>query len=120
MTLAAEALAAARPRMRPLAFVRRHVLTVYSLLAFTYLLLPIGIVVMFSFNNPRGRFNYVWEGFTWSNWLHWDAVPGLRSALEVSLEIAALSSVCATALGTLLRFTQGAVDRWNKTREACF
>ena len=102
MTLAAEALAAARPRMRPLAFVRRHVLTVYSLLAFAYLLLPIGIVVMFSFNNPRGRFNYVWEGFTWSNWLHWDAVPGLRSALELSLEIAALSSVCATALGTLI------------------
>jgi spermidine/putrescine transport system permease protein len=88
--------------MRPLAFVRRHVLTVYSLLAFAYLLLPIGIVVMFSFNNPRGRFNYVWEGFTWSNWLHWDAVPGLRSALELSLEIAALSSVCATALGTLI------------------
>ena len=102
MTLAAEALAAAGPRMRPLAFVRRHVLTVYSLLAFAYLLLPIGIVVMFSFNNPRGRFNYVWEGFTWSNWLHWDAVPGLRSALEVSLEIAALSSVCATALGTMI------------------
>ena len=102
MTLAAEALAAARPKIRPLAFVRRHVLTVYSLLAFAYLLLPIGIVVMFSFNNPRGRFNYVWEGFTWSNWLHWDAVPGLRSALEVSLEIAALSSVCATALGTLI------------------
>jgi spermidine/putrescine transport system permease protein len=102
MTLAAEALAAARPKIRPLAFVRRHVLTVYSLLAFAYLLLPIGIVVMFSFNNPRGRFNYVWEGFTWSNWLHWDAVPGLRSALEVSLEIAALSSVCATGLGTLI------------------
>jgi spermidine/putrescine transport system permease protein len=102
MTLAAEALAAARPRMRPLAFVRRHVLTVYSLLAFAYLLLPIGIVVMFSFNSPRGRFNYVWEGFTWSNWLHWDAVPGIRSALEISLEIAALSSVCATALGTLI------------------
>jgi len=102
MTLAAEALAAARPKIRPLAFVRRHVLTVYSLLAFAYLLLPIGIVVMFSFNNPRGRFNYVWEGFTWSNWLHWDAVPGLRSALELSLEIAALSSVCATALGTLI------------------
>src|SRR5262249_44781144 len=41
------------------AAVRRHVLTAYSLLAFAYLLVPIAVVVMFSFNAPRGRFNYV-------------------------------------------------------------
>jgi ABC-type spermidine/putrescine transport system permease subunit II len=41
------------------AFVKHHVLTVYSLLAFVYLMLPIGIVIAFSFNNPKGRFNYV-------------------------------------------------------------
>ena len=50
------------------AFVKRNVLTVYSLLFFGYLLLPIGIVIAFSFNNPTGRFNYVWQGFTWNNW----------------------------------------------------
>ncbi|MGZ8696064.1 MAG: hypothetical protein ACXWZ1_01775, partial [Gaiellaceae bacterium] len=42
------------------AFVKHHLLTVYSLLAFVYLMLPIGIVIAFSFNNPKGRFNYVW------------------------------------------------------------
>jgi spermidine/putrescine transport system permease protein len=92
----------ARRRARPLALVRRHLLTVYALLAFAYLLLPIAVVVMFSFNRPKGRFNYVWQGFTWDNWRHWDAVPGLTSALKTSLEVAALASVVATGLGTLI------------------
>jgi spermidine/putrescine transport system permease protein len=87
---------------RAWAFARRHVLTVYALLAFAYLLIPIAIVVLFSFNHPRGRFNYTWQGFTLDNWRHWDAVPGLRSAIEVSLEIAALSALAATVLGTLI------------------
>ena len=81
---------------------RRQVLTVYSLLAFAYLLVPIAIVILFSFNHPAGRFNYTWQGFTLNNWKNWDGVPGMRSAIELSLEIAALSSICATALGTLI------------------
>jgi spermidine/putrescine transport system permease protein len=84
------------------AFVRRHVLTVYSLLFFLYLMLPIGVVIAFSFNHPQGRFNYTWRGFTWDNWLHWNAVPGIQSAITLSLEIALLASIVATALGTLI------------------
>jgi spermidine/putrescine transport system permease protein len=81
---------------------RRQILTVYALLAFAYLLVPIAIVVLFSFNDPAGRFNYTWQGFTLDNWRNWDAVPGMRSAIELSLEIAAVSSICATLLGTLI------------------
>jgi spermidine/putrescine transport system permease protein len=102
VSVAAESLPAARSRVRPLAFVRRHLLTAYSALAFAYLLIPIAVVVMFSFNRPKGRFNYTWQGFTFDNWRHWDAVPGLRGAIEVSLEIALLSAVCSTVLGTLI------------------
>jgi spermidine/putrescine transport system permease protein len=85
-----------------LAFARHHILTVYSLLFFAYLMLPIGVVVVFSFNHPTGKFNYVWQGFTWDNWLHWDGVPGIRSAIILSLEIALIASLVATALGTLI------------------
>jgi spermidine/putrescine transport system permease protein len=85
-----------------LAFVRRHVLTVYSLLFFAYLLLPIAVVIVFSFNHPTGKFNYVWQGFTWNNWRYWDGVPGIRSAIFLSLEIALVASVIATALGTAI------------------
>jgi spermidine/putrescine transport system permease protein len=70
---------------RVLAFVRRHLLTVYALIAFTYLLLPVAVVIAFSFNNPHGRFNYTWQGFTIKNWVNWDAIPGLRGAIQISL-----------------------------------
>jgi spermidine/putrescine transport system permease protein len=85
-----------------LGFVRYHVLTVYSLLFFAYLLLPIAIVVVFSFNHPTGKTNYTWQGFTWDNWRYWDGVPGIRAAIILSLEIALVASVLATALGTAI------------------
>jgi spermidine/putrescine transport system permease protein len=102
MTVAVESLPAARPRTRPLAFVRKHLLTAYAMLAFAYLLLPVVIVILFSFNSPKGRFNVVWNHFTFDNWVNWDAVSGIRSAIEASLEVAAIASITATALGTLI------------------
>jgi spermidine/putrescine transport system permease protein len=83
-------------------FVKRNVLTVYSLLFFIYLLLPIAVVVLFSFNNPPGKFNYTWSGFTWNNWRYWNGVPGIQSAIVLSLEIALVASLVATALGTMI------------------
>jgi spermidine/putrescine transport system permease protein len=85
-----------------MAAVRRHFLTGYALLAFAYLLLPIAVVVAFSFNDPLGRFNYTWEGFTLDHWENPFGPPGLREAIVASLEIAALASVVATVLGTLI------------------
>ena len=83
-------------------FVRHHLLTVYAIFAFAYLLVPIGLVILFSFNNPKGRFNYTWQGFTLDHWRNWDAVPGLRDAMTRSLEIALFASIAATVLGTLI------------------
>ena len=82
--------------------VKRHVLTVYAMLAFIYLLLPISVVIAFSFNDPAGRFNYTWQGFTLDNWRNWNGVPGLVDAMSLSLQIALLSSLIATTLGTLI------------------
>lgn len=87
---------------RAWAAVRRQTLTVYAILAFAYLMLPIAVVIMFSFNKPSGRFNYVWEGFTLDNWRNWDGIPGLRDSMVLSLEIAAFASIAATVLGTLI------------------
>ena len=83
-------------------FVRRHVLSAYAALALGYLFLPIAVVIVFSFNNPAGRFNYTWQGFTLDNWLNPFAFPGLQSALKVSIELAFLSAIAATALGTMI------------------
>jgi len=83
-------------------FVRHHLLTAYAALALIYLFLPISVVVAFSFNNPAGRFNYTWAGFTWKNWTNPFGYPGLSGALKVSIEIAFASSIVATVLGTLI------------------
>ena len=84
------------------AFVKRPVLTLFSALFFLYLLVPIGVVIVFSFNEPVGKFNYTWNKFTLDNWHYWNGVPGIQSAIVLSLEIAALASVIATALGTMV------------------
>jgi spermidine/putrescine transport system permease protein len=102
MSAVAETVAIPRQRRSAWAFVRHHALTAYVALAFFYLMAPVAVVVAFSFNHPHGRFNFTWQGFTLDNWVHWDAVPGIRSALILSLEIAALSSIVATTLGTLI------------------
>jgi spermidine/putrescine transport system permease protein len=105
MTTAAETLASP-PRTsvatRVWRLVTRHALTVYAILAVGYLMLPIAVVILFSFNHPTGRFNYVWHKFTFDNWIHWNSVLGIQSALEKSLEIAALATLVATALGTMI------------------
>jgi len=106
MTAATPAVASYRSQIaaptRAWMFVRRHVLDVYALIALGYLFLPIAIVIAFSFNNPAGRFNYTWQGFTWKNWTNPFGFPGLSGAVKVSIEIAILSSVVATILGTLI------------------
>ena len=77
-------------------------LNLYAAFALIYLLAPIAVIVLFSFNDPASRFNFTWQGFTLENWKDPFGVPGLREALVNSLEIAALSTVIATALGTMM------------------
>jgi len=118
--LSAVAVERSRPRRGVLAstwaFVKRHVLTAYSILFFIYLLLPISVVVLFSFNNPVGNFNYTWQGFTWNNWRYWNGPPGIQSAIVLSLEIGLIASLVATALGTMIAL---ALVRYNfRTRAA--
>ena len=87
---------------RAWAIVKRHALTVYALLVVGYLMLPIAVVILFSFNKPAGRFNYVWEEFTFDNWANWNAVLGIQDAIVTSLQVGLLATVVATALGTLM------------------
>jgi spermidine/putrescine transport system permease protein len=77
-------------------------LNVYAGLVLIYLLLPIAVIILFSFNDPHSRFNFVWHNFTLDNWKHPFDVPGLTQAMTTSLKIAAISTVIATVLGTLM------------------
>jgi spermidine/putrescine transport system permease protein len=99
-----------RPPSRFWARARYHVLTVYAALAFLYLLVPISVVILFSFNAPPGRFNFTWHKFSTTAWEHPFATPGVKSAVELSLRIAFESTVIATILGTLMAL---ALARYN-------
>ena len=81
---------------------RTAVLGLWSGLAILYLFVPIFIVVLFSFNDNQGRFNFTWQGFTWRHWSDPFADPDLAVAFKNSLVVAATSTAIATALGTFL------------------
>ena len=77
-------------------------LNVYAGLALLYLFLPILWIVAFSFNQPKGKFNIVWQEFTLDNWREPLKDEGLTDALFESLRIAAISTLIATVLGSLI------------------
>jgi spermidine/putrescine transport system permease protein len=78
------------------------VLRVVAALVLLYIFLPIFVIVLFSFNKPAGKFNYTWQGFTLDNWADPFKYPALAQALKMSVEVAALSTLAAVVLGTLL------------------
>jgi len=81
---------------------RTWALGVWSTAALLYLFIPIFIVILFSFNDNRGRFNFTWHGFTWRHWQHPFSNPDLALALKNSLVIAGISTLIATTLGTFM------------------
>jgi spermidine/putrescine transport system permease protein len=77
-------------------------LKVVAGLVLFYLFLPIFVIILFSFNDPKGKFNYTWQGFTLKNWADPFKYPALTGALKMSLNIAAVSTAIAVVLGTLV------------------
>src|SRR3954454_21709695 len=83
---------------------RNPFLRAYALLVYVVLFLPIVVLVLFSFNDSRR--NFVWRGFTlrWYPELFADLRPGneVFDALAVTLQVAFISVLVTTILGTLL------------------
>jgi spermidine/putrescine transport system permease protein len=77
-------------------------LYVFTGFAVIYLLLPVFVIILFSFNDPAGKTNTTWQGFTLKYWMDPLGVPGIANAVFLSLVIAFVSTVIATALGTLI------------------
>jgi spermidine/putrescine transport system permease protein len=82
----------------------RRWLAVFSGLMLLYLFVPIIVTILFSFNDNLGRFNLTWQAFTLDNWRNACGVPGLCQAMVRSLQVAALATIIATILGTLVAF----------------
>jgi spermidine/putrescine transport system permease protein len=81
---------------------RGRFLPIYTGAVIAYLFLPIAVMILFGFNDYRGRFNFTWEGFTLRWYSNLFDFPELTLALKNSLIIAAISTLIATILGTLV------------------
>jgi spermidine/putrescine transport system permease protein len=82
--------------------IRTWGLGVWAGLVLLYLFIPVFIVVLFSFNDNQGRFNFTWQGFTLRHWHHPFADADLAKALQNSVSIAVISTVIAVTLGTFM------------------
>jgi spermidine/putrescine transport system permease protein len=83
-------------------WIREHAIVMYAVLAIAYMLIPLVVIAVFSFNDPAGKFNFTWEGFTLEHWENAFGIPELTDAFVTSLELAALSTAVSTLLGTLI------------------
>ena len=90
-----------------MAWIRKHLIALVSMLVLSYMLLPNLVVVIFSFNKPNGRYNYKWTRFSTDAWLNPCGPPGLCQSLGLSLQVGLIASLVATILGTMVAFALG-------------
>jgi spermidine/putrescine transport system permease protein len=90
--------------MHAVDWVRARIVPISAAAVLLYLFLPIFVVALLSFNEPKSRYNYTFNQFTLDNWLHPCAPPGMCTSLALSIKIAAIATAVATALGTLVAF----------------
>ena len=80
----------------------RFVLPVYAWLVIVYLMVPIAVMIIYSFNNSGfKKVSFRWLGFTTTYYKHLFAIPDLTASMKNSLVVAVVSTLIATAFGTL-------------------
>ncbi|HET7029468.1 MAG TPA: ABC transporter permease [Candidatus Limnocylindrales bacterium] len=79
-----------------------RLLPLFTTLAIIYLMIPIAVMIVFSFNKPDGKFNYIWNEFSVDGWAHPFDYPGLGQAVITSLAVAVISTIVATTIGTMM------------------
>jgi spermidine/putrescine transport system permease protein len=95
--------AAAVPRVRRRVRVARLILPVYTWGAIAYTIVPITVMIAYSFNaTPSGRLTFHWQGFTTQWYQQMFDITDLTNALLHSLEVAVGSTAIAVAIGTPL------------------
>ncbi len=83
-------------------WLREHAVQIVAVLVVLYMLIPIAVIFGFSFNDPAGRYNFTWVGFTLDHWSNAFGIPELNEALVTSLKLAVLATVISTVVGTLM------------------
>jgi putative spermidine/putrescine transport system permease protein len=84
----------------------RIVLTVFAIVAFGFIYVPLGVILINSFSTDK---SLTWppSGFTTEWWGKAAENEGVREALLTSIWVASLATLVALVLGTLLAFALG-------------
>ena len=85
-------------------WVGRHLVLILALLVLLYMIVPILVVMLMSFNDPAARNSYTFDGFTLDNWRNICEPYQLCSSVGLSLRVGLLATLGATVLGTLMAF----------------
>ncbi len=85
-------------------WIKKHLILILGLLVLAYTFVPIGVVVLMSFNDPATRNIYRFDGFTLDNWTNMCEDPAMCDALWLSIRVGLLATLVATILGTLAAF----------------
>ncbi|MFD3331419.1 ABC transporter permease [Streptomyces sp. NPDC058700] len=85
-------------------WIRRNLVVIAGLLTLAYMILPNLVVMAFSFNKPKGRFNYSWQEFSLDAWKDPCGVADMCESLSLSLQLAAWATVGAVVLGSMIAF----------------
>jgi spermidine/putrescine transport system permease protein len=94
---------------------RSSLLTIYFWLVLTYTIVPILVMIAYSFNDtPRGRLTFAWNGLTLQWYEELFVITDLTNALVNSLVIALTSMVIAVVLGTPLALAMSRYRYWGK------
>lgn len=81
---------------------RSRLLGIWAALVYAWLFAPIAVVVIFSFNDPAGKFNTAWNEFTLDNWADPFQRQDYTDAFITSLQVAAVACLVATVFGALM------------------
>jgi spermidine/putrescine transport system permease protein len=84
-----------------------RILYVYTWIVIAWLILPILVMILFGFNDTKGRFNQTWDGFTLKWYGQVFAIDELTKALVISVLIALVTMIVAAALGTGIGYALG-------------
>jgi spermidine/putrescine transport system permease protein len=98
---------ASAPRRRPRRRVADRLLFGFTWLIILWLALPIFVMILFGFNDTKGRYNQTWQGFTFKWYGRLLEIPALTDAVINSLIIAVGTMVVAGAIGTLVGIALG-------------
>jgi len=100
--------AVGKPR-KPRTRLGDKLLYTYTWIIILWLMAPIAVMILFSFNNTKGRINTTWNGFTfkWYSLSKLGEYNDLNKAVEASLIVVVFAVLGSTLLGTLIGIALG-------------